>query len=108
MSEIIQINQKNQSGGRGGRRAGAGRKVGLLTTKTREIANILMEKGETPLEFMMKLMRDDKQNSAVRFEAAKAAAPYMHPKLAAVEHSGPDGKDLNPPVIQFIQDANQA
>lgn len=28
---------------------------------------------------------------ALAFEAAKAAAPYMHPRLAAIEHSGPNG-----------------
>lgn len=31
---------------------------------------------------------------AMRFEAAKAAAPYIHPRLAAVEHSGPGGGAL--------------
>jgi hypothetical protein len=28
---------------------------------------------------------------AMRFEAAKAAAPYIHPRLAAIEHTGPNG-----------------
>lgn len=52
--------------------------------------------------------RDYMQAQMMRFEAAKAAAPYMHPRLAAVEHSGPDGTALNPPVIQFVKDANPA
>jgi hypothetical protein len=34
----------------------------------------------------------------LRFEAAKSAAPYIHPKLAAVEHSGPDS---GPHVVEI-------
>lgn len=50
------------------------------------------------MEFMLNIMRADLPDvedprvvldaMAMRFEAAKAAAPYVHPKLAAVEHSG--------------------
>ena len=31
---------------------------------------------------------------AMKFEAAKAAAPYMHPRLAAIEHTGSGGGDI--------------
>ena len=89
----------------GGRRKGAGRKPGSATVKTRKIADLAMESGISPLEFMLNVMRDApnyEQMTAkevmaaclLRFEAAKAAAPYVHPKLAAVEHSGPDGGPL--------------
>ena len=56
-----------------------------------------MAEGITPLEFMLAVMRstsvhDDPEvqisRDAMRFEAAKAAAPYIHPRLQAVEHSG--------------------
>jgi hypothetical protein len=33
-------------------------------------------------------MRDDNQDLAVRLDAAKSAAPYIHPKLSNIEHSG--------------------
>jgi hypothetical protein len=33
---------------------------------------------------------------AMRFEAAKIAAPYCHPRLQAVEHSGKAGA---PPIV---------
>jgi hypothetical protein len=36
-------------------------------------------------------MRDPAVPVGLRFEAAKSAAPYIHPKLAVVEYSGPDG-----------------
>src|SRR6266576_6848200 len=38
---------------------------------------------ETPLEFMLAGMRDVNQPMQFRAEMAKAAAPYVHPKLAA-------------------------
>jgi hypothetical protein len=33
-------------------------------------------------------LRDEAEEKSVRLDAAKSAAPYMHPRLAAVEHSG--------------------
>lgn len=76
---------------RGGRREGAGRKPGSLTKRTREVAENVAASGLTPLEYMLNTMRDEGQELAVRLDMAKAAAPYVHPKLAAVEHSGKDG-----------------
>jgi len=36
-------------------------------------------------------MRDEDREPDERLEAAKAAAPYIHPRLASIEHSGPNG-----------------
>jgi hypothetical protein len=81
---------------RGGKRAGAGRRPGSVTTKTREIADRAIQDGVTPLEVMLKAMRE--HYSAERWDqaaaVAKDAAPYMHPKLAAIEHTGADGGPL--------------
>lgn len=73
---------------RGGARPGAGRPEGSANRKTREIADAALAEGLTPLEYMLSLLRDEEQTPAVRFDAAKSAAPYVHPKLAAIEHSG--------------------
>lgn len=70
---------------RGGARPGAGRKPSALTRRTREIAEKAAEGGITPLDFMLEIMRDDSLSQDDRFEAAKAAAPYIHPRLAAIE-----------------------
>lgn len=92
--------KKSNSAGRGGKRSGAGRKAGSLTKRTREVAEKAAEEGITPLEYMLKVMRQETTHEdpkveiareAMAFEAAKAAAPYMHPRLAAIEHSGPNG-----------------
>lgn len=110
MVEKIQTKSKQSSGGRGGARAGAGRKAGSATRRTREIADAAMADGLTPLEYMLQIMRTEAKAdleprewlaaATLRFEAAKAAAPYVHPRLAAVEHSGPDGNEL---VIKIMK-----
>jgi hypothetical protein len=38
-----------------------------------------------PLDFLLRLMRDPLAPKAKRLEAAKAAAPFCHPKLSAVD-----------------------
>ena len=45
---------------------------------------------ETPLEYMLRIMRDEAAESKRRDEMAKAAAPYLHPRLSSVEHTGED------------------
>jgi hypothetical protein len=41
--------------------------------------------GETPLEYMLRVMRDVTVEHSRRDEMAKAAAPYLHPRLQAIE-----------------------
>ncbi len=45
------------------------------------------ETGISPLDYLLQVMRDPSGDSGARLEAAKAAAPYVHPKLSAIEHS---------------------
>ena len=61
--------------------------------------------GLTPLEYLLGIMRDEELPVELRFEAAKAAAPYVHPKLAAIEHSGPDGGPIETREISDIDRA---
>lgn len=72
----------------GGARAGAGRKPGNSTRMNEEARQQALVGGISPLDFMLKILRDENQAADARFEAAKAAAPYVHARLAAVEHSG--------------------
>ena len=62
----------------------------VLKARHRDVAMMAYETGITPLEFMLEVMRDDGNDLLIRMDAAKAAAPYVHPKLASVEmkHSG--------------------
>lgn len=88
---------------RGGKRPGAGRKAGSPNKATAERQKAIEESGLTPLEYMLTIMRDEAMTPESRFEAAKAAAPYVHPKLAAVEHTSPDGTmSPGPSTIQIV------
>jgi hypothetical protein len=72
---------------RGGSRSGAGRKKGSVTAH-RKLANEATVRAVgndvTPLEYLLAVMRTD-SDDARRLDAAKAAAPYVHPKLSSVE-----------------------
>jgi hypothetical protein len=48
--------------------------------------------GPTPLEVMLQVMRDETVEPAKRLDAAKAAAPYVHPRLASVAVGNRDNK----------------
>jgi hypothetical protein len=69
---------------RGGKRPGAGRPKGAATKRTREIADRTVADGETPLEYMLRVMRDATAEPSRRDDMAKAAAPYIHARLSAV------------------------
>lgn len=118
---------------RGGKREGAGRPSGALTTRTRAVAERALAEGKSPLEVMLDNMRHFQQVALdaeatfdgltaeeftgsdiertpeeqfklllaqvkraaglrqVAHDCARDAAPYMHARLQAVEHTGKDG-----------------
>jgi hypothetical protein len=47
-----------------------------------------LAEGISPLAYMLRILRDEGQDQATRMDAAKAAAPYVHARLATIEHSG--------------------
>jgi hypothetical protein len=51
----------------------------------------MLAAGITPLKYFQGLLEGTLAFDEVKFEAAKAAAPYVHARLAAVEHSGQIG-----------------
>ena len=55
--------------------------------------------GATPLDYMLQVMRDESVEPAKRLDAAKAAAPYVHPRLASVAV----GNDGDKPFEQVIR-----
>jgi hypothetical protein len=75
---------------RGGRRVGAGRKPGSVSRIDAEARQKALAGGMTPLDFLLSVMRDDTRDFPARLDAAKAAAPYCHARLASTELSGPD------------------
>ena len=75
---------------KGGKRAGAGRPPGTPNKRTTELFAKLSE-GEMPLEYLLRRMRDKSLEDNIRTQCAIAAAPYIHPRLAATEVTGKNG-----------------
>ena len=48
----------------------------------------LAQQGLMPLDYMLQLLRNTRFKPVFRFEIAKAAAPYCHPKLAQISTNG--------------------
>jgi hypothetical protein len=80
----------------GGKREGAGRKLGSPTKRRREIIDEAAKDGITPLEVQLRTMRalwdEANKGGSLDFELAvqacaiaKDAAPYLHPRLANIE-----------------------
>ena len=81
--------------GHGGARKGAGRKPG--TPNTRETARIikdLVERGEAPLQYFLSIMKDQNERTERRDWAAAQAAPYVHPRLQAIDQTNTFKGDL--------------
>jgi hypothetical protein len=79
---------------RGGNRPGAGRPKGVPNKATAERQATIAASGLTPLDYMLAVLRDESADDQRRMEAAKCAAPYVHPRLASIEHGGKDGSPI--------------
>lgn len=68
-----------------------GRQKGTPNKATSAFVKEIKATGETPLEYKLRVMRDPTVEHDRRDKMAIAAAPFIHPKLAAIEHTGKDG-----------------
>ncbi|MFA4995062.1 MAG: hypothetical protein WC521_07155 [Bdellovibrionales bacterium] len=88
MTNKNDFNQKKSNAGvRGGHREGAGRKLGSVSVRSREIAHKAIEGGISPLEVMLAAMRYfwKRREFTKAVDIAKGAAPYVHPRLNAID-----------------------
>jgi hypothetical protein len=88
---------------RGGRKKGTPNKATTAASIQAEIA----ASGEKPLDYMLRVMRDETAEPIRRDAMAKAAAPYVHPTLAAVAHKHLDalGNAIAPVISVTIEKA---
>lgn len=96
---------------KGGKRVGAGRKPGSQTVRTQQIATELGVGGISPLEVLVNSMRIAWERSVAEEHngphlqmaiiCAEKAAPYMHPKLANIEHKGEVDGNLTVVIKQY-------
>ena len=68
----------------GGERKGPGSPKGSRNKKTIEFVEKALAGGESPLEFLVRMMHDAEMKPDVRIDCAKAAAPYVHAKLSSI------------------------
>lgn len=83
-----------------------GKKTGGRTKGTPNKASAAKEaaiaaSGLTPLEFFLRLLRDEDQPLQVRLNAANSAAPYVHPRLASVDLGNKNNEPLQVRVLRF-------
>ena len=73
-----------------------GRPKGSRNKRTRSLIEAAQAGGELPLDYMLRTMRDPAASAKRRDEMAKAAAPYLHAKLAPLDPPQPpdDAADL--------------
>jgi len=72
---------------RGGKREGAGRKLGGVNKMSKQAREEAAKTGELPHEYLLRISRGEKIEGYTptfteRMDAAKAAAPYFAPKLS--------------------------
>ena len=65
-----------------------GRPKGSRNKRTLAQVETAAAAGEAPLNYMLRVMRDVTVPADRRDEMAKAAAPYVHPKLAPARQEG--------------------
>jgi hypothetical protein len=73
----------------GGRRKGTKNKATVEKEQfVAEVVSSAKTDGISPLEYMLQVMRDPTEDAVRRLDAAKSAAPFVHPRLssAAVTH----------------------
>jgi hypothetical protein len=80
-----------------------GRPKGSRNRRTQALLEASQAGGELPLDYMLRVMRDPSAPAKRRDEMAKAAAPFLHSKLASIENPGPQDK---PPItgitVEFV------
>lgn len=71
---------------RGGRREGSGRKTKIQRAERMRLRDKLTQEGNTPLEIIVGYMLQFSKlgKAAEALSCANMAAPYLHPRLAAV------------------------
>jgi hypothetical protein len=83
----------------GGRKRGSRNKATLV--REQELA----AGGERPVDYMLRVMRDPKAENSRRDDMAKAAAPFVHHRLATVQHggSGKNGEIETVLRVEFVR-----
>lgn len=83
----------------GGRKKGTPNRV---KGKRRLVEEAHAQGLDTPLDFLCRIFRDRRKPIDLRLNAAKAAAPYMHPALKSVDFHGHLTHGISRELAEFI------
>src|SRR6266481_5301876 len=81
-----------------------GRKKGSKNKRTRELLEKAEAGGQSAIDYMLEVMRDNKNDASLRLDAAKAVAPYLHARRAPEDKGG----NTVPPMIYEHPDLRRA
>ncbi len=83
------------------RTSGQGRPKGVPNKATLTRQAEIAASGLTPLEFMLSILRDENKDEALRADMAKAAAPYVHPRLTSIEAKVSGSLDIRAKLLEM-------
>lgn len=89
----------------GHKTGGRSRGVPNKRTSAQAVAARLLAAGQSPLEFLTGVYRDATVGLELRVEAARAAAPYVHPRRLAIANDA--DQPLTVQIVRFA-DAGDA
>jgi hypothetical protein len=77
-----------------------GRVKGVPNKRTLDVVSLVAKEGITPLDYMLKILRDETAQISERIDAAKSAAPYIHSKM-------PTALVMPPPPTETVEGADE-
>jgi hypothetical protein len=82
-----------------------GRRKGTPNRRIAEMRAEMAANGELPLDYMLRVMRDETVEPVRRDAMAKAAAPYLHPQLSSITQRrvNADGSPVGPTIINHFE-----
>jgi hypothetical protein len=78
-----------------------GRQKGTPNRASAAKADEIAASGMTPLDYLISVMRVETATPPERLEAAAKAAPYVHPRLSAIEYTGPAEPEEDPDLSEL-------
>lgn len=97
--------------GHGGARKGAGRPKGqagpVAKMAKKKVLNAL-DSDRSPMDYILGVLNGTEEFDQVKFVAAKELLPYVHPKLANVQHAGDHDNPVSFNIVTSVDRAEDA
>jgi hypothetical protein len=84
-----------------------GRQKGAPNRTTSEMRRAIAESGEMPVEYMVRVMRDENADPSRRDHMARAAASYLHPRLSVADQTFETNHNFVVQLPEVIEDVRE-